>query len=109
MKKSAVLVIVLLMVMGALPVNLLANPTDECPRVERYVARVQALAERAAPIITRSGNERAIALLRDAIGDIRSANMAVDSGRCRAGFNLAQQAETKIHRALRLVNRDRAD
>jgi len=101
--------LVLVLIAAFLPVELFSAPADDCPRVGVYIDRVQALAERAAPVIMRSGNERAIGLLQMAAADLRNANSAYDSGHCRAAFNLAQQADSEIRRALRMISRDRID
>ena len=86
-----------------------ANPADDCPRIGAYVERVAALVERATPLIQESGNARAIALLESAIVDIRAAHRAYNDENCRLAFNLGQQADQKIHMALRMIHRPASD
>ena len=99
---SSITVLALLFVL--MPLETMAIPTEDCPRVGAYIDRVEGLIERAAPRILRSGNERAINLLHSAIDEIRAANRAYQGGHCRVAFNRAQQAEHMILRALRLIH-----
>jgi hypothetical protein len=59
--------------------------------------------ERAAPMIMRSGNRRAINILHSAIDEIRAANRAYNNDHCRAAFNHAQRASHMVQRALRMI------
>lgn len=109
MRKALLSVMVLTLLFTLAPANGLADTTEDCDRVGAYIARVEALIERAAPAILRSGNERAIALLNSAVDEIRMANRAYRGGMCRAAYNHAQQAEQFVRRALRLIHQRRAD
>jgi hypothetical protein len=102
-------VMILAIVFALAPVNAPADTTDDCDRVGAYIDRVEGLIERASPIILRSGNERAIALLNSAISEIRAANRAYQGDMCRVAYRHAQQAEQYIRRALRLIRNRRAD
>lgn len=99
---SSIMVFALLFML--MPLETMAIPTEDCPRVGAYIDRVEGLIERAAPRIMRSGNERAINLLHSAIDEIHAANRAYRNDHCRAAFNHAQRADHMIHRALRLIH-----
>lgn len=109
MRKVILSVMVLALVFALVPVNVPANTTQDCDRVGAYIDRVEGLIERASPVILRSGNERAIALLSSAVSEIRAASRAYQGDMCRAAYNHAQQAEQLVMRALRLIHQRRAD
>ncbi len=100
---SSIIVFALLFVL--MPLETIAIPTEDCPRVGAYIDRVEGLIERATPRILRSGNERAISLLHSAIDEIHAANRAYRGDHCRAAFNHAQRAEHMVLRALRVIHR----
>ncbi len=99
---STLMVFALLFVL--LPLETTAIPTEDCSRVGTYIDRVEGMIERAAPMILRSGNRRAINLLHSAIDEIHAATRAYRNDHCRAAFNHAQRANHMIHRALRLIH-----
>jgi hypothetical protein len=109
MRKVILSVMILAIVFALVPVNAPANTTRDCDRVGAYIDRVEGLIERASPIILRSGNERAIALLNSAVSEIRAANRAYQGDMCRVAYNHAQQAEQLVRRALRIIHHRRAD
>lgn len=109
MRKTVIAFLVLSLCITLMPITVSADATDDCPRVGAYIERVQGLIERASPTILRSGNERAISLLRTAIGEIRTAQRAYEAGMCRVAYNDAQQSEQHVVMALRLAGRHRAD
>ena len=109
MRKALLSTVVLTLLLTLAPANGLADTTEDCDRVAAYVSRVEALIDRAAPAILRSGNERAIAFLNSAVDEIRIAGRARRGGMCRAAYNHAQQAEQFIRRALRLIHQRRAE
>jgi hypothetical protein len=102
-------ILILALMLAVMPVGVLADTADECPRVGAYIERVGALIERAGPPIIRSGNERAIGLLHSAIDELRAARRAYEADMCRVAFNHAQQAEHLVLRALRLIHRRNID
>ena len=87
MRKAVLTFVVLGLCFSLMPVTVTADPADDCPRVGAYLDRVEALIERASPTILRSGNERAISLLRSAIGEIRTAARAYEGNMCRVAYN----------------------
>lgn len=91
------------------PLSALANIVQDCDRVGAYIDRVEGLIERATPIILRSGNERAIALLDSAVGEIRAANRAYQGNMCRVAYGHARQAQQYVMQALRLIRHRRTD
>jgi hypothetical protein len=109
MRNTVLSILILALLYAMMPAGVLADATDDCPRVGAYIERVGALIERAAPRILRSGNERAINLLNSAISELRAAHRAYEADMCRLAFNHAQQAEHLIMRALRLINRRNID
>ncbi len=98
---SSIMVFALLFVLMPLETN--AIPTEDCPRVGAYIDRVEGLIERAAPMIMRSGNRRAVNLLHSAIDEIRAASRAYRGDQCRVAYNRAQRAEQMIRRAMRMI------
>ncbi|MEE9552740.1 MAG: hypothetical protein V3W18_00470 [candidate division Zixibacteria bacterium] len=109
MRKTVLTFLALSLCLTLMPATVLADPADDCPRVGAYIDRVGAMIERASPIIMRSGNERAIRVLHSAIGEIRAANRAYEGNMCRVAHNHALQAEQYVTRALRMINRRRAN
>ncbi len=108
MRKAILSVMVLAILFALAPVKAPADTAQDCDRVGAYIERVEGLIQRASPIILRSGNERAIALLGSAVSEIQAANRAYQGDMCRAAYNHAQQAEQLIRRALRLIHQRRA-
>ncbi len=104
---SSIMVFALLFVL--MPLETMAIPTEDCPRVGTYIDRVEGMIERAAPMIMRSGNRRAINLLHSAIDEIRAASRAYHNDNCRAAFNHAQRAEHMVQRALRMIHQRSID
>lgn len=98
---SSIMVFALLFML--MPLETIATPTEDCPRVGAYIDRVEGMIERGAPMIMRSGNRRAINMLHSAIDEIHAANRAYNNDHCRMAFNHAQRANHMIHRALRLI------
>ncbi len=109
MRKAILTFLALSLCLTLLPATVTADPADDCPRVGAYIERVEGMIERASPIILRSGNERAITLLRSAVGEIRAANRAYEADMCRVAYNNAQQAEQHVAMALRLIHRRQAN
>ena len=105
MRKAVLTFLALSLCFSLMPTLVTADPADDCPRVGAYIDRVEVLIERAAPRILRSGNERAISLLRSAIGEIRTAARAYEGNMCRVAYNHAQRAEQAVMHALSLIDR----
>jgi len=102
--RIAVLSLLALAMMLTIAPAVIADVTDDCPRVGTYIERVDNLIERAAPLIRDSGNRRAMGMLESAIGEIQTAHRAYNAGNCRVALGSAQNAETLVHQALRLLH-----
>ena len=105
MKKVLIPVILFTLALNLFPVMVRADTADECDRVGALIDNAAAMINRAEPVIQRSGNRQAIAMLNEAVNNLHAAQRAYNNDMCRAAYNHAQTAMNLVRGALRLVNR----
>ena len=105
MKNTILTLLVLTLVSTLYPITANADVTDLCDRVAAMIDNAEAMVNRSAPVIMRSGNQRAINMLNQALSHMRAANSAYNNNQCRAAFSHIQSTINLIRRALRIINR----
>lgn len=104
MRRVVLLIVLSFLAFNIIPLPAYADTTDECDRVGVLIDNVQAMIDRAGPVILRSGNRQAISMLNEAVSDLNTARRAYNNDLCRIAFNHAQAAANLIRRAVRLIN-----
>ena len=105
MRKILIPVILFTLALNLFPVIVRADTADACDRVGALIDNAATMINRAEPVIHRSGDRQAIAMLNEAVNNLHAAQRAYNNDQCRAAFNHAQTAISLVRRALRLINR----
>ena len=105
MKKILIPILLFTLALNLFPVMVWADTADQCDRVGALIDNAATMINRAEPVIQRSGNRQAIAMLNEAVNNLHAAQRAYNNDQCRLAFNHVQTAINLVRGALRLVNR----